>query len=76
MGVFDFNGVLFSILQNNFLHPNFNLKYTFCVNVVEIGAVLDMKVGGYGHADIFSKTVSQFRVPQNGYVKRKLKIDF
>lgn len=37
---------------------------------------LDVKAGGYGHADIFSKIVFQFRVPQNGYVKRKLKIDF
>lgn len=32
--------------------------------------------GGYGHADIFSRIVFQFRVPQNGYVKRKLKIHF
>lgn len=64
MEVFDFNGVLFSILyfQNNFLHPNFNLKYLFCVNVVEKGAVLDMKAGGYGHADISSKI--GFRVPK------------
>lgn len=45
-------GFYFQYFQNNFLHPSFNLKYIFCVNVVEIDAVLDMKNGGYGHADI------------------------